>query len=178
MKINQNCKKTEADTCARILVIINAKTARKTERDTCARILIIINAQNERNTNSKQSTTHTICRKKQDVKDEPPIGTKSFSQVPGVDKSRGPTLQPIGSPNLVDFRYGQTKKSTRLGPCENRLYWDPARRHSHGQGPALGPGWDARPRAGPAPPIRVPGSARAQGCASEPGPKIFLMVPK
>ena len=35
-----------------------------------------------------------------------------------------------------------------------------------------------RPGAGTAPPSRVPGLARAQGCASEPGPNIvdFRMV--
>ena len=58
------------------------------------------------------------------------------------------------------FFYPQIEKSTRLGPGGNRLYWDPARRHSPWPGPTLEPGSEARPRAGP--------------CASEPGPRAGL----
>ena len=80
---------------------------------------------------------------------------------------------------MVDFYRIPKIKSTKLGPCENRLYWDPAPRHSPEPGPTLGPGWEAPGRPWAAPPSRVPGLARAQGCASEPGPNIiyFRMVP-
>ena len=60
----------------------------------------------------------------------------------------------IGKAKRVHSK-GYFQKSIILGPCGNRLYWDPARRHSPGPRPALGPGSEARPRAGP--------------CASGPG---------
>ena len=55
---------------------------------------------------------------------------------------------------------GYFQKSIILGPCGNRLCWDPARRHSSGPRPALGPGSEAH---GP-----------ALGRASEPGPRAGL----
>ena len=67
---------------------------------------------------------------------------------------------------MVDFYLSQNKKATILGPCGNKLYWDPARKHSPGPRPALGHGSDAH---GPA-----LGRASQPGPGAGPGPGLCL----